>query len=230
MSVERLEAIRNGTVAGQPDTVLLLVREALADGVPSGVLLQDGLIAAMDEVGRRFEQGDCYIPEMLLSARVMKAAVEVLRPHLLEVQVEPLGRIVIGTMEGDLHDIGKNLVGIMLEGVGFEVIDLGSNVRRARFVGAVQKHQPGFVGFSTCSTTMPNMAHVAASARRGSGGPRDRRAPVTARRRDRRGLLRRHRHRGCPVAAEPPEPEVADERDRGMAGRPESGAPASRQR
>jgi len=164
MSAERIEAIRSGTVAGQPDTVLPLVREALAEGVPPGVLLQDGLIAAMDEVGRRFEQGDCYIPEMLLSARVMKAAVEVLRPHLLEAQVEPLGRIVIGTMEGDLHDIGKNLVGIMLEGVGFEVIDLGSNVRPARFVEAVQKHQPGFVGFSTLlTTTMPSMGRTIAA-------------------------------------------------------------------
>src|SRR3989337_382677 len=164
MSAERLEAIRSGTVAGQPDAVLPLVREALADGVPAGALLPDGVLAAMDEAGRRFEQGDCYIPEMLLSARVMKAAVEVLRPHLLEAQVEPLGRIVIGTMEGDLHDIGKNLVGIMLEGVDFEVIDLGSNVRPARFVEAVQKHQPGFVGFSTLlTTTMPNMGRTIAA-------------------------------------------------------------------
>jgi len=159
--MERLDAIRSGTVAGQVDAVLPLMRAALAEGVAPVVLLQDGLIAAMDEVGRRFERGDCYIPEMLLSARVMKAALETLRPHLVSAKVEPVGRIVIGTMHGDLHDIGKNLVGIMLEGVGFEVIDLGNDVPPARFVEAVDKHRPGFVGFSAMlTTTMPNMART----------------------------------------------------------------------
>lgn len=159
-----LAAIRSGTVAGQADGVLPLVHRALAEGVPPGALLQDGLIAAMDEVGRRFERGDCYIPEMLLSARAMKAAVEVLRPHLVSAQVEPLGRVVIGTVEGDLHDIGKSLVGIMLEGAGFEVIDLGRNVPPARFVEAVALHRPVFVGFSSLlTTTMPNMGRTMAA-------------------------------------------------------------------
>ena len=164
MRAKRLEAIRSGTVAGQAEAVLPLVREALADGVPPGVLLQEGLIAAMDEVGQRFERGDCYIPEMLLSAKVMRAAVEILKPHLISARVDPVGRIVIGTMEGDLHDIGKNLVGIMLQGVGFEVVDLGSNVKPARFVEAVDKHRPGFVGFSTLlTTTMPGMGRTIAA-------------------------------------------------------------------
>lgn len=159
-----LGAIRTGTVSGQGDSVLVLVREALAAGVTPGAVLQDGLIAAMDEVGRRFERGDCYIPEMLLSARTMKAAVEVLRPYLVSAKVEPVGRIVIGTMEGDLHDIGKNLVGIMLEGVGFEVIDLGNNVPPARFVEAVALHRPDFLGFSAMlTTTMPNMGRTLAA-------------------------------------------------------------------
>ena len=159
--MERLDAIRSGTVAGQVDAVLPLLRAALAEGVAPVVLLRDGLIQAMDEVGRRFERGDCYIPEMLLSARVMKAALEALRPHLVSTKVEPVGRIVVGTMHGDLHDIGKNLVGIMLEGVGFEVIDLGNDVPPARFVEAVDKHRPGFVGFSAMlTTTMPNMGRT----------------------------------------------------------------------
>jgi 5-methyltetrahydrofolate--homocysteine methyltransferase len=157
--VERVEAIRRGTIAGEVERVLPAITEALGEGVAPGVLLAEGLIAAMDEVGRRFEAGDCYIPEMLRSAKVMKSALETLRPHLVSANVEPLGRVVIGTMQGDLHDIGKNLVAIMLEGAGFEVVDLGNNVPAARFVEAVDKHRPGFVGFSAMlTTTMPAMA------------------------------------------------------------------------
>jgi 5-methyltetrahydrofolate--homocysteine methyltransferase len=152
-SVERVATIREGTIAGEAEIVLAAIRDALAGGASAAVLLQDGLISAMDEVGRSFEAGDCYIPEMLRSAKAMKAALEALRPHLVSANVEPLGRIVIGTMHGDLHDIGKNLVGIMLQGVGFEVIDLGNNVPAARFVEAIDKHRPGFVGFSAMLTT-----------------------------------------------------------------------------
>ncbi len=162
--MDRLQAIRTGTVAGQGESVLALVREALAGGVPPSMVLQDGLIAAMDEVGRRFDRGDCYIPEMLLSTRVMKAAMELLRPHLVSANVEPVGRIVMGTMEGDLHDIGKKLVGMMLEGAGFDVIDLGVNVPAARFVEAVSHHRPGFVGLSAMlTTTMTNMGRTIAA-------------------------------------------------------------------
>jgi 5-methyltetrahydrofolate--homocysteine methyltransferase len=157
----------------------------LADGVAPGALLQDGLIAAMDDVGRRFERGDCFLPEMLLSARVMKAAVEALRPHLVAAQVELVGRVVIGTVEGDVHDIGKNLVAMLLEGAGFEVIDLGSSVTPARFVEAVRRHRPGFVGLSTLlTTTMTNMRRTVAALR--EAGLRDAvrvvvgGAPVTA--------------------------------------------------
>ena len=162
--MERLAAIRAGTVAGEAGKVLPLVRQALADGVAPAALLRDGLIAAMDEVGRRFERDECFIPEMLLSARVMKAAVELLRPHLVAAQVEPIGRVVIGTVQGDVHDIGKGLVAMMLEGAGFEVIDLGSDVPPARFVDAVARHRPTFVGFSAMlTTTMPNMERTIAA-------------------------------------------------------------------
>jgi 5-methyltetrahydrofolate--homocysteine methyltransferase len=183
--VQRLDAIRAATITGEADSVVSAITDALAHGVTPGVLLEQGLIAAMDEVGRRFEVGDCYIPEMLRSAKAMKAALATLRPHLVSANVEPLGRIVIGTMEGDLHDIGKNLVGIMLEGVGFDVVDLGSNVPAARFVEAVEKHRPGFVGFSAMlTTTMPAMAR-ALQALEAAGVRRDVHAivggaPVTA--------------------------------------------------
>jgi 5-methyltetrahydrofolate--homocysteine methyltransferase len=159
MSHERLlAAVRDTVVAGQIDRVLRLVPQALGEGLAPGALLQDGLIAAMDEVGRRFERGDCYIPEMLLSSRAMKAALAELRPRLVSDEVEPVGRIVLGTVEGDLHDIGKNLVAIMLEGAGFEVIDVGSNAAPVRFVEAVARHRPGFVGMSTLLTT--TMGHM----------------------------------------------------------------------
>ena len=162
--MERLAAIRAGTMAGKADTVLPLVRQALADGVTPAALLQHGLIAAMDEVGRRFEATECFIPEMLLSARVMKAAVELLRPYLVAAHVEPIGRIVIGTVQGDVHDIGKGLVAMMLEGAGFEVIDLGSDVPPTRFVDAVARHRPTFVGLSAMlTTTMPNMERTIAA-------------------------------------------------------------------
>lgn len=164
--MERLAAIRAGTLAGEADRVLALVRQALTDGVPPGMLLQDGLIAAMDDVGRRFERGDCFLPEMLLSARVIKSAVEALRPHLVTARVELVGRVVIGTVEGDVHDIGKNLVAMLLEGAGFEVIDLGSNVAPRLFVEAVRRHRPGFVGLSTLlTTTMANMGRTIAALR-----------------------------------------------------------------
>ena len=167
--MERLGAIREGTVAGQADRVLPLVCAALVDGTPATDILQDGLIAAMDVVGRRFEHGDCFIPEMLLSARVMKGAVELLRPHLVAAHVQAVGRVVMGTVQGDVHDIGKNLVGMMLEGAGFEVIDLGNDVPPARFVEGVAQHRPDFVGLSAMlTTTMPNMGRTIA-ALKGAG-------------------------------------------------------------
>ncbi len=162
--MERLGAIREGTVAGQADRVLPLVCAALVDGTPAADILQDGLIAAMDVVGRRFEHGDCFIPEMLLSARVMTGAVALLRPHLVAAHVPPIGRVVVGTVQGDVHDIGKNLVGMMLEGAGFEVIDLGNDVPPARFVEGVARHRPDFVGLSAMlTTTMPNMGRTIAA-------------------------------------------------------------------
>jgi 5-methyltetrahydrofolate--homocysteine methyltransferase len=112
----------------------------------------------MTEVGRLFEAGEKFIPEMMISARAMQAAVNILRPLLMEKDVEVLGTVVIGTVAGDLHDIGKNLVGMMLEGAGFQIIDLGTDVSPQAFVAAVQQHNPDLVGLSALlTTTMPSI-------------------------------------------------------------------------
>ena len=115
----------------------------------------------MDVVGREYEEGERYIPEMLISAEAMKAAMEVLRPKLVETGAKPRGKVVIGTVEGDLHDIGKNLVAMMLEGAGFEVIDLGVEVTAKQFVHAVGEHKPDILGMSALiTTTMVHMPEV----------------------------------------------------------------------
>jgi 5-methyltetrahydrofolate--homocysteine methyltransferase len=140
----------NGATAG--------VNQALAEGIAPAEILNQGLIAAMTEVGRLFEAGEYFVPEMLIAARAMKAGVEILKPKLKEADVKPLGKIALGTVKGDLHDIGKNLVAMMLEGAGFEIIDLGTDVPPEKFVEAVKTHQAQFIGMSALlTTTMPAM-------------------------------------------------------------------------
>jgi 5-methyltetrahydrofolate--homocysteine methyltransferase len=116
-------------------------------------LLNGTLVTAMGEVGDRFERREFFVPEMLVAARAMKAGVEVLKPHLVEADIKPVGTVVIGTVSGDLHDIGKNLVIMMLEGASFQVIDLGVDVAPEQFVQAVQEHSPQIVGMSALLTT-----------------------------------------------------------------------------
>ena len=112
----------------------------------------------MSEIGQQFEAGEVYVPEMLISAKSMKFGLELLRPHLIEADVKPLGKVVIGTVQGDLHDIGKNLVGMMMEGAGFEVIDLGVDVKPEELIEAVKENQPDIVAMSALlTTTMGNM-------------------------------------------------------------------------
>ncbi len=125
-------------------------------GVSADMILQDACIPAIDEVGLQFEQGEKFVPEMLISAKTMQSVVQVLRPHLLTEQSAGAGTFVIGTVAGDVHDIGKNLVGMMMEGAGFQVIDLGVDVDAERFVEAVLEHKPAILGLSALlSTTMP---------------------------------------------------------------------------
>jgi len=153
-----LETIHNRILVGDAQGTAAAVEAALAAGHEPGAILNDGMIPAMGEVGRRFEIQEYFIPEMLISARAMQSGLAILRPLLVESNVQPAGKIVIGTVKGDLHDIGKNLVGMMLEGAGFEIVDLGTDVSAAQFVTAVHEHQPQIVAMSALlTTTMPNM-------------------------------------------------------------------------
>ena len=153
-----LQAIFDGVLDGDSTTVQEKTREALEAGMKPQAILKAGLIAAMTEVGRRFQIGDYYVPEMLVAARAMKVALKILKPRLVADKIEPIGKVVLGTVKGDLHDIGKNLVAIMMEGVGFQVIDLGTDVDENKFIEAVKEHQPQIVGFSALlTTTMPMM-------------------------------------------------------------------------
>jgi 5-methyltetrahydrofolate--homocysteine methyltransferase len=153
-----LEKIASNLYNGEDEEVAALVQKALDQGSSAGDILSGGLIAGMDEVGRDFKAGDLFVPEVLIAARAMHAGMNVLRPLLAEGDVPSTGKYVIGTVQGDLHDIGKNLVKMMLEGAGFETVDLGTDAGPAAFVDAVREHQPKVVGMSALlTTTMVNM-------------------------------------------------------------------------
>ena len=148
-----LEDIRQSVVDGDLNQTEKLVQEAISRNLPAAQILKEGLISAMAEVGRMFECGESYVPEMLVSARAMKGGLALLRPHLIAANVQAIGKVVIGTVQGDIHDIGKNLVGMMLEGAGFEVIDLGADVSPERYVEAVREHHPDVLACSALLTT-----------------------------------------------------------------------------
>jgi len=156
-----LDDLRKSVIDGELNVTQNQVHQALAENIPPEKILTDGLIAAMSEVGRLFENGEFYVPEMLISARAMKGGLAILRPQLAAANIKAIGRVVIGTVQGDLHDIGKNLVGMMLEGAGFEVIDLGADVSPERYVAAVKENLPDLIGLSALlTTTMPRMKDV----------------------------------------------------------------------
>ena len=153
-----LEIIYEAVLNGDAQKTEAEVIAALEANTPPGDILHKACIPAMGEVGRLFEEGEKFVPEMLISARAMQAAMNLLRPHLAEGDVSVTGTVVIGTVAGDLHDIGKNLVGMMLEGSGFEVIDLGTDVSPQRFVDTVKEQKPNLIGMSALlTTTMPSM-------------------------------------------------------------------------
>jgi len=153
-----LSKIASKLYAGEADEVAELVQSALDQGLAPDKVLQGGLIAGMDQVGKDFKAGDLFVPEVLIAARAMHAGMNVLRPLLVAAGVPSVGKYVIGTVKGDLHDIGKNLVKMMVEGAGFEVVDLGTDVPPDKFVAAVKEHQPTLVGLSALlTTTMVNM-------------------------------------------------------------------------
>jgi 5-methyltetrahydrofolate--homocysteine methyltransferase len=151
--MRNLEDLRQSVVDGDLHQTEKLVQDAIAMNLPAAQILKEGLISAMAEVGRMFECGESYVPEMLISARAMKGGLALLQPHLIAAHVEAIGKVVIGTVQGDIHDIGKNLVGMMLEGAGFEVIDLGTDVSPERYVEAVREHHPDVVACSALLTT-----------------------------------------------------------------------------
>jgi 5-methyltetrahydrofolate--homocysteine methyltransferase len=138
---------------GEDESVAELVQQALDQGLAPNEVLQGGLIAGMDQVGKDFKAGDLFVPEVLIAARAMHAGMHVLRPLLAETDSVSAGKYLIGTVKGDLHDIGKNLVKMMLEGAGFETVDLGTDVDPQAFVDAVREHQPLLVGMSALLTT-----------------------------------------------------------------------------
>jgi 5-methyltetrahydrofolate--homocysteine methyltransferase len=161
-----LDDVRKSVIEGDLNGTQDKVNQALADKTPPESILKDGLISAMSEVGRMFENGEFYVPEMLISARAMKGGLAILRPLLASANIKPIGKVIIGTVQGDLHDIGKNLVGMMLEGAGFEVIDLGVDVSPEKYVAAVLEHHPDLVCCSALlTTTMPRMKDIVQALR-----------------------------------------------------------------
>ena len=153
-----IEDIYQAVLDFEDEEAARLVQAEIDGGTDTRRILDDGLIAAMDEVGALFGEGALFVPEMLMAAQAMKAGLEVLRPHLAGAECEPAGVVVIGTVKNDLHDIGKKLVAMMLEGSGFEVIDLGTDVPPERFVAAVEESGAQLVGLSALlTTTLPAM-------------------------------------------------------------------------
>lgn len=182
---EILTGLYDNTIVGKVPDVVSLTKQGLELQMDPVDMLYKALLPALQEVGRRFEIGDFFVPEMLMSARAMQGALNLLRPLLAAKGEKSLGKVVMGTVKGDVHDIGKNLCNIMLEGAGFEVIDLGVNTAPEKFVAAVQQHQPDIVGFSAFLTTTMPMIKVNVEALK-KAGLRDKvkvmagGAPVTA--------------------------------------------------
>jgi 5-methyltetrahydrofolate--homocysteine methyltransferase len=155
------ERLATAVLEGNSDKVPDLVDKGIDEGITAKEILDNGLVVGMDEVGARFKRGDMFVPEVLMSAEAMKAGMNILRPLLAAADEEMLGTIVIGTVEGDLHDIGKNLVAMMCEGAGFDVVNIGFDKPPEAFIEAVKEHQPEIVGMSALlTTTMRAMGHT----------------------------------------------------------------------
>jgi 5-methyltetrahydrofolate--homocysteine methyltransferase len=153
-----LKALSEAVIKGDQNKALEITKAAIAEGMAPAKILNDGLIAGMNVIGVRFKNNEVYIPEVLIAARAMKTSMEVLEPKLVEAGVQPLAKAAVGTVQGDLHDIGKNLVVMMLKGAGFDVVDLGVDVSPQKFVDKIKEVNPKVVGMSALlTTTMPAM-------------------------------------------------------------------------
>jgi len=156
-----LEQIKENLMKGKANDVKVLVQQALTEKIGAADILNKGLLSGMGVIGERFKKNEVYVPEVLIAARAMKAGMEILKPALAAAKVEPRGVVVIGTVKGDLHDIGKNLVGMMLEGGGFKVVDAGINVEPAKFIELARQHNATLIGASALlTTTMTNMKSI----------------------------------------------------------------------
>jgi len=151
--MELLERLSRAVNTGDMDLAAELTENAVKEGISASVILENGLVSAMQEIGDKYKNGEIFVPEMLIAARAMNKALEILEPEMLKDRVEPRGTLVIGAVKGDLHDIGKNLVGIMFKGAGFKVIDLGTDVSLERFVHAAKEYNPDIIGISSLLTT-----------------------------------------------------------------------------
>ena len=159
--MDLLSEISEALQKGDDAKVGGLTQKAIDEGMQPKVVLDDGLIAGMDIIGKRFRNHEIFLPDVLLSARAMYAGMDLLKPLFLQDQVPSIGKVVLGTVQGDLHDIGKNLVGIMLKGAGFEIVDLGKDVPPEVFVDTAEKEEAGIIGMSTLlTTTAPAMIRV----------------------------------------------------------------------
>ena len=159
MIMAEMAALKESIIKGDQNTAKEITAEAIAEGMNPEAILNEGLIAGMDVIGKAFKKNEVYVPEVLIAARAMKTAMELLEPKLVESGVKPLGTVVIGTVQGDLHDIGKNLVMMMLKGAGFKVVDLGTDVSPEAFIEATKENGASLVGLSALlTTTMPTMA------------------------------------------------------------------------
>jgi 5-methyltetrahydrofolate--homocysteine methyltransferase len=147
------EDISGEVVKGQADSVKKLAQKALSQDASAEDILNNGLVEGMNIVGEKFKNNEFFIPEVLVSARAMNAGLDVLKPFLAEANVKPKGKVVIGTVKGDLHDIGKNIVGMMLQGAGFEIVDLGADVPKEKFFEFIKKEQADVIGMSALLTT-----------------------------------------------------------------------------
>jgi 5-methyltetrahydrofolate--homocysteine methyltransferase len=159
-----LDELKEATITGNRDKTVEAVDQALSGGMSPGDIIQNGLIEAMTVVGEKFKNNEIYVPEMLIAARAMKAGLEKLKPMMVGDEVKALATVVLGTVKGDLHDIGKNLVGIMMEGAGMKVVDLGVDIAPDKFAEAVKNEKPEFIGLSALlTTTMPAMKETIAA-------------------------------------------------------------------
>ena len=169
LSEDEKDALFEAICDGDRETVVELVTRARDGGDDLGAVLRDAMIPAMAEVGEQFSAGEIFVPEMLVAARAMQGGIDIIEPVLAATDHEPLARVCIGSVKGDLHDIGKNLVAMMLEGAGFEVIDLGPDVPAEKFIAAINEHKPGLVGLSALLTTTAPMMRMIVNAFQAAG-------------------------------------------------------------